>query len=267
MAKEKNGLNYGIKTVQLLDVRIHSLTVSQLHSYIAHAITEAQKKIILNTNIHCYNLACDLPWLKDFLNSADINFCDGAGIVLGARFFGYKIPGRITYADWMWQLAAFAADNNFSFFFLGAKPGVAEKAAQKLTERFPNLTIATHHGYFDMSEEAQENLAVIECINTIKPDILVLGFGMPLQEQWLKENWAKLEVNIALTGGAVFDYVSGELKRGPKWMTDNGMEWLARLLIEPKRLWKRYLIGNLFFFWLIFKQWFSNFFSRFRKSD
>ncbi|MCI5189977.1 MAG: WecB/TagA/CpsF family glycosyltransferase [Candidatus Electrothrix sp. AS4_5] len=94
----------------------------------------------------------------------------------------------------------------------------------------------------------------MEHINTIKPNILILGLGMPLQERWLKENWTKLEVNIGLTGGAVFDYVSGELRRGPRWMTDNGMEWLARLLIEPKRLWKRYLIGNLFFFYLIFKE-------------
>ncbi len=257
MTEKKNRtgeLNSDIPCIKLLNICIHPLTVPQLHSYIAHAVKEGQKKLILNTNIHCYNLAYKSPWLQDFLNSADITFCDGAGVVLGAKCFGYKIPGRITYADWIWELAKFASENNFSLFFLGAKPGVAEKAAQKLTDHFPNLKITTHHGYFEMSQGAKENLEVIEHINTIKPNILILGLGMPLQERWLKENWAKLEVNIGLTGGAVFDYVSGELRRGPAWMTDNGMEWLARLLIEPKRLWKRYLIGNLFFFYLIFKE-------------
>ncbi|MCI5127707.1 MAG: glycosyltransferase, partial [Candidatus Electrothrix sp. AUS3] len=247
-------LNSDIPCIKLLNICIHPLTVPQLHSYIGHAVTGGQKKLVLNTNVHCYNLAYKHSWLQHFLNSADITFCDGAGVVLGAKILGYTIPGRITYADWIWKLAAFASENDFSFFFLGAKPGVAEKAAQKLIDHFPNLKITTHHGYFDMSQEAKKNLEVIEHINTIKPNILILGLGMPLQERWLKENWTKLEVNIGLTGGAVFDYVSGELRRGPRWMTDNGMEWLARLLIEPKRLWKRYLIGNLFFFYLIFKE-------------
>ncbi|MCI5123156.1 MAG: glycosyltransferase [Candidatus Electrothrix sp. AR5] len=252
--KQKSELNCSIKSVRLLNIRIHSLTVPQLNNYIAHAVTRGQKKIILNTNVHCFNLAYKFPWLQDFLNSADITFCDGAGVVLGAKIFSCKIPGRITYADWMWELAEFSSKNSFSLFFLGAKPSVAEKAAQKLTDHFPNLKITTHHGYFDMSQEAKENLEVIEYINTIKPNILILGLGMPLQERWLKENWTKLEVNIGLTGGAVFDYVSGELRRGPRWMTDNGMEWLARLFIEPRRLWKRYLIGNLFFFYRIFRE-------------
>ena len=88
---------------------------------------------------------------------------------------------------------------------------------------------------------------MIEKINASKANILVLGFGMPLQEEWLKENQDKLDVNISLTGGAVFDYLSGELKRGPRLLVDNGMEWLARMLIEPKRLWKRYLVGNTVF--------------------
>jgi N-acetylglucosaminyldiphosphoundecaprenol N-acetyl-beta-D-mannosaminyltransferase len=77
---------------------------------------------------------------------------------------------------------------------------------------------------------------------------------MPLQERWLMENWDHIDANVALTGGAVFDYVSGELQRAPRWMTDNGLEWLGRLLIEPRRLWKRYLIGNPLFIWRVLKQ-------------
>jgi N-acetylglucosaminyldiphosphoundecaprenol N-acetyl-beta-D-mannosaminyltransferase len=132
---------------------------------------------------------------------------------------------------------------------------VADKAAANLKARFPDLRIvSTHHDYFDKTPGSAENEAVIEQINAVKPNILIVGFGMPLQERWLMENWDHIDANVALTGGAVFDYVSGELQRAPRWMTDNGLEWLGRLLIEPRRLWKRYLIGNPLFIWRVLKQ-------------
>ena len=84
-------------------------------------------------------------------------------------------------------------------------------------------------------------------INTAEPDILLVGFGSPLQERWLMENRDRVNAHVALTGGAVFGYVSGELRRGPRLLTDNGFEWLARLLVEPRRLWRRYLLGNPLF--------------------
>ena len=111
-----------------------------------------------------------------------------------------------------------------------------------------------HHGYFDKTRNSDENKKVLEKINAVKPNILILGFGMPLQERWLMENWEQIDANIALTGGAVFDYVSGKLERGPQWMTNNSFEWFARLIIEPRRLWKRYILGNPLFLYRILKQ-------------
>ena len=175
--------------------------------------------------------------------------------MLGAWFLGYKIPERITYADWTWQLAELAVSRDFTLFFLGARPGIAEKAATKLREKFPSLNVVgTHHGYFDKTRDSVENKKVIDEINLAKPDILIVGFGMPVQEQWLMENWEDIDAKVALTGGAVFDYISGELQRGPRWMVDYGFEWLARLLIEPRRLWRRYIVGNPLFLWRVFKQ-------------
>ena len=234
-----------IKAVDILGVSVHSLTVEELHTAIADVIESSQRALVLNVNVNCMNLALAHPWLHRFLNEAPIVFCDGAGVMLGARILGHRIPERITYADWIWQLAAFVEPRHFSWFFLGARPGVAETAAARLQERFPALRIeGIQHGYFDKRPGSQENEAVVRHINRVKPNILVLGMGMPMQEKWLMENWEKLEANIALTGGAIFDYLSGELKRAPQWMTQNGMEWLGRLLIEPGRLWQRYLIGN-----------------------
>jgi len=245
-------------TAQIFGVNVKGITVKQLHLLMAQIIQSKKQERILNVNVHGLNLAYEEKWFRDFLNSAEIVFCDGAGVRLGARLLGYNLSPRITYADWAWQLAEFAESHGFTLFFLGAKPGVAEKAATKLKEHHPNLQIVgIHHGYFDKTPGSSENEAVIDQINAVNPNILLVGFGMPLQEKWLLNNWDKIDANIALTGGAVFDYISGELRRGPKWMTDHGFEWLARLIIEPRRLWKRYIIGNPLFLWRVLKQRFG----------
>jgi len=217
-------------SVSILGVKVNLLTTSELNHAIEQLVIANNKAMIPNVNVYALNLAFSHGWLREFFNEAPIVFCDGAGVILAGRLLGYKIPERITYADWMWQLAEFFNQKEVSFYFLGAAEGIAAHAAQKLQERFPNLSIAgTHHGYFNKTLGHPENEVVIESINACKPNILVLGFGMPLQERWLIDNWDKIDANIALTGGAAFDYVSGNLRRGPSWLTDHGFEWLARL--------------------------------------
>jgi N-acetylglucosaminyldiphosphoundecaprenol N-acetyl-beta-D-mannosaminyltransferase len=244
-----------LKTMEVFGVQVDLIRSVALDNTLANFILSNEKTVVLNVNVHCLNLAYKKPWLRGFLNSAQIVFCDGAGVMLGAHLLGYRISERITYADWTWQLAEFAEPRGFTFFFLGARPGIADKAAARLKERFPDLRIVgTHHGFFDKTAGSPENEAIIQKINAVKPNILILGFGMPIQERWLMENWDCIEANVALTGGAVFDYVSGELRRAPRWMTDHGLEWLGRLIIEPRRLWRRYLIGNPLFLWRVLKQ-------------
>lgn len=231
--------------INILGVQVHPLTVDQLHEELAQLIETDAHAEVLHVNVHGMNLSADNPWLRDYLNQAEIVFCDGAGIILGARILGQHIPERITYADWMWQLAEFAAARGYSFYFLGAKPGIAQTAADRMIERFPELKIAgVRDGYFNKDNGHPDNEAVLADINAARPNILIVGMGMPMQERWLLDNWSRIDANIALTGGAVFDYISGDLKRAPAWMTNNGLEWLGRLLIEPRRLWQRYIVGN-----------------------
>ncbi|MFQ6099705.1 MAG: WecB/TagA/CpsF family glycosyltransferase [Anaerolineae bacterium] len=239
--------------VSLLGIPIDALTVSQLHDEITGIIEAGQKALILNVNVHCMNLAYERPWLRGMLNRARIVFCDGAGVMLGARLLGEHIPERITYADWLWQLAELASVRGYTMFFLGAKEGVARLAAQNLTARFPNLkVVGTHHGYF--TRTGSENRRVVELINSLRPNILIVAFGMPLQEKWLNENWEKIEANVFLTGGACFDYAAGMVPRGPRWILDHGLEWLYRLWSDPRRLWRRYVIGNPLFVLRVLKQ-------------
>jgi len=244
--------------INILGISVHPLTIAQLHQQIAHCIEQDSHALILNVNVHCLNLGMEHRWLREFLNQAEIVFCDGAGVILGAKILGRHIPQRITYADWIWQLAEFSEPREYTFYFLGAKPGVAKIASKNLQERFPSLRIVNiRHGYFNKTPNSIENEAIIADINKHKPHILVLGMGMPLQERWLMENWDRLNVNVVLTGGGMFDIISGTLQRPPQWMTNNGLEWLGRLFIEPRRVWKRYVVGNPIFLWRIMQQRFG----------
>ena len=244
--------------VNILGINVDLPDVPTLHQEITRMIENNDHALVLNVNAHCLNLSFNHTWMREFFDQANIVFCDGFGVQLGGRILGYHIPTRIAYGEWMWQLSEFAAEHNYSLFFLGARPGITAMAAKKLQSRFPTLRIlGTQHGYFDRSPHSAENEAVIQTINTLRPDILVIGLGMPLQEQWLKENWHRIDTRIALTGGAVFDYTSGSLRPAPRWMKKSGLEWLGRMLIEPQRLWRRYVIGNPLFLWRIFMQRFG----------
>ncbi len=241
--------------MNILGIGVDPLSAAELHTRILEIIREGRHDLVLHVNVHALNLCYRDPDLRSFFNTAPVVFCDGAGVMLAARILGRRLPERITYADWAWQLADFAERENLSLFCLGARPGVAEKAVAQLLVRHPNLKIVgVHHGYFDRTPGNPENEAVLSKINTARPNVLLVGFGMPLQERWLMQNWRQIDARVALTGGAVFDYVSGELRRGPRLLTDNGFEWLARLLIEPGRLWRRYVIGNPLFLWRVLKQ-------------
>ena len=241
--------------IDVLGVGVNPITVAELHAEIARLVRGERLGLVLNVNAHCLNLCYRDSTLRDSLNGADIVFCDGAGVMMAARMLGGRIPARITYADWIWQLAGFAAAEGFSFYFLGARAGVAQEAAGRLRERYPDLRIVgVHHGYFDHSAGSAENEAVLQEINTCAPDILLIGLGMPLQEHWLMENRHMLDAGVALTCGAAFDYVSRRVRRGPRLLTESGLEWLARLLREPRRLWRRYLVGNPLFLLRVLRQ-------------
>lgn len=230
-----------------MGIPVHQVDVEKIHAFLKSVIGQGMKALVLNVNIHSVNLALRHLWLREFLNSAQLVFCDGDGVRWGLRILGYEPPPKVTYDRWIWQLAQFCEKEAYRLFFLGGKPGVAEAARQEMKSRFPKLEITgAEHGYFPKA--GAENERVIEKINRAKPDILVVGFGMPLQERWLKDYWERIDAHIFLTGGAVFDYVSGGLRRAPRWMIQTHLEWLFRLLGEPRRLSARYLFGIPYFF-------------------
>ena len=248
--------------VNLLGIRFHKITVTQLIEYIVRAAKAPKKTIVGNVNVRAMNFASKLPWYRNFLNSADLVFCDGFGVLLGAKLKGCSIDSkhRMTCPDYIEDLALACERESVSLFLLAGKPGVVDKAINKLTAIAPNLNIEGHHGYFTKS--GTENESVIDTINRFKPDILYVGFGMPLQEQWIKNNIQKIEAKVFLPLGACLDFYTGTVARGPRVMTDSGFEWLSRLITEPKRLWKRYLIGNSEFLYRVMSEKLDNWFAK-----
>ena len=196
---------------------LNNVDVSSVHRFMERVITHGEKALVLNLNVHAATLALELDWFRNFLNQGQMVFCDGDGIRLACKILKMPVPVKITYDRWMWELASFCEQKGYSLYFLGSKPGVSDRAAKKLQEHYPKLKFAgCYHGYFEKS--GSENEKIIREINAVKPDILIVGFGMPLQEKWLQENWKRLNVHIFLNGGAAFECVSGELKSPPRWI-------------------------------------------------
>ncbi len=240
--------------VILLDTRFHKVTVTELIDYVVESAKLEKKTIVGNVNVRALNFAYEFPWYRDFLNNAELVFCDGFGVLLGGKLQGYSLQSihRMTCPDYIENLALACEKQNVSLFLLAGKPGVVEKAIAKLTTIAPNLKIRGHHGHFEKS--GKENDFVLNKINKFTPGVLYVGFGMPLQERWILDNINQIEARVFLPLGACLDFYTGSVYRGPRWMTDRGLEWLARLFTEPQRLWERYVVGNPLFFYRLLKQ-------------
>lgn len=242
-------------SITLTGVRIHNIQLSAMLAEIAQAVKNRHRLLIGNVNIHALNLAYEQPAVRAAFQRFDLIFCDGYGVKLAACLVGQPLPERFTPPDFIHDLCQIVRQQGGSIYLLGAAPGVAERAAARLQKDLPGLRVAgVQHGYFDKTGDSAENQAVLAEINRLKPSLLLVGFGMPVQETWLAEHWERLDVNVALTVGALFDTLAGDIPRAPRWLTDHGLEWLARLLVEPRRLWRRYLLGNPKFFLRVFWQ-------------
>src|SRR5215216_3251901 len=183
----------GIATFTMLETRVDVLTIEELHAHIAESIRTGTRRIFASQNLHSIYLQRADPKLQAFYDRADYVRIDGMAIVLLGRLLGLPLrrEHRITYVDWLPPFMAEAARTGWRVFYLGSKPGVAERAATVLRARFPGLEIATAHGYFDASPDSSENERVIETINAFRPNVLMVGMGMPRQQHWVLENHEK----------------------------------------------------------------------------
>lgn len=238
---------------EMLGIKVDPVSLPELHGYIRRVVRRKQQAIIPHVNIHAFNLAWKIPWLQDFFKRAHLVYCDGDGVRWGAAILGRPVPVKIAFTRWIWKFSEFCEREKLSLYLLGAKPEIVAAAARRLKEKYPALNLAGyHHGYFD--PESEENNRVIEEINRLKPDILLVGFGMPLQEQWLARHQKHLSAYALLPGGGVLDYAAGRLGQAPPWMIRWQIEWLFRIWEEPRRLFFRYAHDIPVFFFRVFRE-------------
>lgn len=237
---------------KILTLNINNITMDKLIEELMNELKTDTKNLIFTPNSEMVVRAYENPEFSSILNSADYLVPDGAGLLLAARIFGEPLQERIAGYDLMRSLLEKISDKDYSVYFLGGKPGIIDLAVKNVREELPELNMAGfHHGYLDRVNKKE----IINEINRIQPDLLFVGMGVPLQEEFFDTNFDNLNIKLGLAVGGSFDVLAGQTERAPLWMQKMYLEWFYRLLQEPKRLGRMLALPR--FLLLVFKERFG----------
>ena len=221
----------------ILGLPVHPVSTDDALRFFEDAIA-AESRVphhVVTADASMVVLARRDPELRAIIVGADLVTPDGAGILWASRLLHTPITQKVSGVDLVAHACRLSAERGWRLFFLGAAPGVAEEAAERLRARFPGVQIVgTQDGYFPPEQEA----SVVTQVQAARPDILFVAFGIPRQEKWITRHKAALGVPVALGIGGSFDVHSGRVQRAPVWMQEHGMEWLHRLAANPKKIGK-----------------------------
>lgn len=236
----------------VLGVPVQAFTVSDFTEWlIARAAVGdgISPAFVTYLNAACSNIAADDADYNRLLKSADCVYADGQAIVWAARYHGGELPERVNAGDFITDFCRTAAAKQMRIALVGGRPGVAARAVEAWRRHVPDLMIAgTWNGFFEDDGEA-----VMQAVAASGADILLVGMGVPLQEKWAWPRRNHFGVKVIWCVGALFEYYGEGRSRAPVWVRRAGLEWLFRLALEPRRLWKRYLVGNVRFVWRVMK--------------
>ena len=212
-------------------------------------------KLLINTiNAHSYNTALKDELFAEALTKGDVLIPDGVSIVKACKWLNAKSQPKERIAGW--DLFAFEMDKlnrkGGKCFFMGSSEKVLNLIKKRAAVDYPNIKVETYSPPYKLEFSKEENDAIIDAINKANPDLLWIGMTAPKQEKWTYSHWNELNIHCHVgTIGAVFDFFAGTVARAPIWWQEHGLEWAYRLLKEPKRMWRRYIIGNTLFLWNI----------------
>jgi N-acetylglucosaminyldiphosphoundecaprenol N-acetyl-beta-D-mannosaminyltransferase len=240
------------KVVEFAGIPIHKVTMNDVIDYCDTAIRKRCSLMIGMINVaKLVNMQNDFKLKKGVLD-ADLIAADGQGIVLLSYMVGSKLPERVTGIDIMFNLLSLANERSYSVYFLGANEKVVLEVIEKTKEKYPGVNIAGYsNGYFDIKNEGER---IARKIKESAADILLVAMSSPKKEIFIDKWKDFMDVSVCHGVGGSFDVFAGKVKRAPGWMQRSGLEWFFRVLQEPKRMWKRYLITNLKFFVIIVKE-------------
>jgi len=215
-------------------------------------------KLLINTiNAHSYNTALKDSFFAEALTKGDVLIPDGVSIVKACKWLNAKSQPKERIAGW--DLFAFEMDKlnkkGGKCFFMGSSEKVLSLIRKRASVDYPNIVVETYSPPYKPEFSEEDNRAIIEAINKANPDLLWIGMTAPKQEKWTYAHWNELNIHCHVgTIGAVFDFFAGTVERAPIWWQEHGLEWAYRLVKEPKRMWRRYIIGNSLFLWNISKE-------------
>ena len=225
-------------------------------------------KLLINTiNAHSYNTARKDSLFAEALTNGDVLLPDGVSIVMACKWIKAKSLPKERIAGW--DLFAFEmeklereseelrtkCEESKIVMFMGSSQKVLDLIVKRAAEVYPHLKVVTYSPPYKPEFTDEDNKAIIDAIHAANPDLLWIGMTAPKQEKWTYSHWKELNIHCHVGSiGAVFDFFAGTMKRAPMWWQDHGLEWLYRLLKEPKRMWRRYIIGNTLFLWNMVKE-------------
>lgn len=237
-------------TASILDVKVHALTNASTLALIEAFIASGQPHQLCTVNPEFVVEAQHDEQFRQIINSAALALPDGIGLLKAAHFLGTTpLPERVPGSDLVVRLAELSHHRGYRIYFLGAQPGVAEKASAKLKASYPNLQIA---GCYAGSPALEENESIIQRIIATRPDILLVAYGAPRQDKWIARNLEQLQIPVCIGVGGSFDFIAGTAKRAPLWLQQLHLEWFHRLLTQPWR-WRRIWNAVPRFSWLVVK--------------
>jgi len=246
--------------VNILGIQISNLRKGEVLSKIREYISNNEKRYIVTPNPEFVMDAQKDELFKSVLNKADIAIPDGAGLIFASWYILHPLKQRIHGVDLVWDLIESASQYNWSIYLLGGEEGitkelVAEEAVAVVKEKYPKLTVNFYNQNFIYSEASVNDHKAVEEINKVKPDILLVAFGHKKQEKWIARNLNKLDTKVSIGVGGTFDYISGKIKRAPKFIRSLRMEWLYRLFKQPSRGPRIYKAFVKFVSLVIIKAW------------
>ena len=241
-----------MKKQKLLNTYVNNVSMEQTISEIEEMIANDKKSYIVAINVDVVMKIENDSYLKKIVDSADMVLVDGKPLIWISN--KQPVKAKISGSDLVPKLCEVAAKKNYTIFILGGKDGIAEKAKKNLERKHPGIrVVGTYAPPFGFEKNQRELKKTNDIITKAKPDILIACFGCPKQEKYIYENIEKYDAKVSICAGATVDFLAGNVKRAPKWMSEHGLEWFYRFLQEPKRMFKRYFVDDLKILKLIFK--------------
>lgn len=230
----------------LLNTYVNNVNMNETLLVIDEMISSNKKNYIVAINVDVVMKIEKDSYLKKIIDEADMTLVDGKPLIWISKWHKKPVKAKVSGSDLVPELCKRAANKGYSIFIIGGKDGIAEQARVNLEKNYSGIkVVGTYAPPIGFEKDEKEVGRINKMISEVHPDLLIVCFGCPKQEKWIYENYIKYDAKVSVCAGATVDFLAGNVNRAPKWMSDCGLEWFYRFLMEPKRMFKRYFLDDV----------------------